>query len=92
MQEVSDNTTVSLQNSLSGPLSTELLLKLASDFTTPSRRSATRSFIEDFFKDAVANRTYYDAIAQYYLLRARLSVAIGDTSKAEKYWAGCRPP
>ncbi len=86
MQEVSDNTTISLQNSLSGPLSTELLLKLATDFTTPSRRAATSSFIEDFFKDAVASRTYYDAIAQYYLLRARLSIAIGDTPKAEKYW------
>jgi len=88
MQEVSNNTTVSLQNSLSGPLSTELLLKLASDFITPSRRPATSSFIEDFFKDAIANRTYYDAIAQYYLLRARLSIAIGDTPKAEEYWEG----
>ncbi len=86
MQEVSENTTVSLQNSLSGPLSTELLLELATGFTTPSRRPATGNFIEDFFKDAVSNRTYYDAIAQYYLLRARLSVALGDTSKAEEYW------
>lgn len=87
MQEVNDNTTISLQNSLWSPLSTELLLALVSEFTTPSRRSVTSSFIEDFFKDAVASRTYYDAIAQYYLLRARLSVAVGDTSKAEVYWA-----
>jgi len=86
-QEVSDNTTVSLQNSLSGPLSTELLLELAIDFTTPSRWSDTSNFIEEYFKDAAASRTYYDTIAQYYLLRARLSVAIGDTSQAETYWA-----
>ncbi len=87
LQEVSEITTISLQNSLSGPLSTELLMELVTDFTTPSRRSDTSNFIEEFFKDAAASRTYYDAIAQYYLLRARLSVAIGYMSKAEIYWA-----
>ena len=86
MQEVSNNTTTSLQGSLNGPLSTEPLLKLVANFTTPHRQQATISFMEGFFKDAIASRTYYDAIARYHLLRARLSVAVGDIPNAEEYW------
>src|SRR5207244_2482097 len=35
---------------------------------------------------AIASRTYYDAIASYHLLRARLSVVVGDILSAEEYW------
>lgn len=86
MGKVSDSTTCSLQGSLSGPLTTELLLQLATEYTSPERKEKTDSFMAAFFKEATESSTYYDAIAEYYLLYARLAIASGDMEKAQELW------
>lgn len=86
LREVREHTTSSLQGSISGPLSPALLFELVIEYTSPARKAITDNFMSQFFTDTLESSVYYDDIAEHHLRQARLLLASGDRTGAQKHW------
>lgn len=87
LREAEDHTSTSLQGSISGPVEPALILKLVAEYTSQTRRKQTEDFLSSFFRQLLETSTYYDIIAEYHLLAARVAIAMEDFEQAKQYWA-----
>lgn len=90
LKKLSQKTTTSLRGSPGGPLTTERLLLLVVEFTTPARYSASSALVEEILADA-SGHTYLAELAAYRLCGARLAQKGADPVKARELWSdACR--
>ncbi len=83
--EVSEETTVSLQRSIMGPLQTSTLFKLLEEFISDENRDYINEVFEEMIKDEEDRRLHGD-IAEYNLRLAILFSNAGNRSKATVYF------
>lgn len=91
LQQVTEGIGVSLRGQDAGPITPDFLLTLAINATTtPARRPATQALLDNALTDG-GGRRYYSTLAEYRLMAARFSIAMGDTGQAKAYWnEACR--
>ncbi len=87
LREAEGHTSTSLQGSIGGPVAPALVLELVAKYTNQTRRKQTEKFLESYLSHLLETSTYYDILAEYHLLAARIAIAIGDFERAKEYWA-----
>lgn len=85
LDEVSNSITTTLQGELGGPLPPDRLLKLAVETANPARRAIAETLIREEIESGAGGR-YYEDLAQYRLIGARLALAVGDREEAPELW------
>lgn len=85
LKKVSDSITTTLFGELGGPVSPDLVLRLAVEGATPTRCDAAEQLIADEIARGSGGR-YYSDLAKYRLLAARLALRSGDHQGVEALW------
>jgi hypothetical protein len=85
LKEVSSSITTSLSGELGGPVPPDLVLRLAVDGASISRRDAAEEIIANEIAQG-SGRRYYSDLAEYRLLAAKLALASDDRKGAAKLW------
>jgi len=83
--KVTNETTTTLQRSQGGPLPTESLFKLLSDYVSDDNRNYINTVFEELSQDKEDHHLHSD-IASYYFRLASLFNAAGENDKAEQYF------
>ncbi|MFL6263058.1 MAG: ATP-binding protein [Thermoanaerobaculia bacterium] len=85
LRGVSRSITTTIQGELGGPLPPSLLLRIALDGATPTRREVATDFVAEEIENGSARR-YYSDLAEYRLLGSRLALASGERVEATRLW------
>lgn len=85
LKGVSDSITTTIQGELGGPIPPDLVLRLAVEGATPTRRDAAEQLSADEIAKG-SGRRYYSDLAEYRLLAARLALASNDRAGAAAFW------
>ncbi|WP_129773469.1 ATP-binding protein [Streptomyces sp. L-9-10] len=87
---VSRGISTTLRGELGGPLPADVLLSIAVEHTTPTRRAGVDAAIQNEFEQQAGGR-YYSDLAGYLLTHARLALASDDPAEVEARWLeACR--
>lgn len=90
LTHVSQKISTTLRGELGGPLPTDVLLSVAVEHATPTRRASADEAIRGEFEQHAGGR-YYSDLAAYILTHARLALAANDDAGAEARWLeACR--
>jgi hypothetical protein len=82
---ISDSITTTLSGEVSGPVSPDFLLELASTTVTSSRFEVAEGFVAQQMASRTATR-YYTDLARYRLIAARLALKAGRLERARALW------
>lgn len=85
LNEVSTSISTTLFGELGGPVPPDLLLRIAVEGATPTRRRVAEVLLEDEMARGAGGR-YYADLAEYRLLAARLALAVDDRKRAQDLW------
>ncbi|HLD53858.1 MAG TPA: ATP-binding protein [Sediminibacterium sp.] len=83
--KVTNETTTTLQGSQGGPLPTESLFKLLSNYVSDNNRNYVNTVFEELSKDKEDHHLHSD-IASYYFRLSSLFNAAGENDKADQYF------
>jgi len=85
LKDISDSITTTMSGELGGPVPPDLVLHLAVDGATPTRRNSAETLVMNEIGRGSGQRFYAD-IAEYRLLAARLALAADDRQRAKELW------
>lgn len=85
LEEVSNSISTTLFGELGGPVSRDMVLRLAVESASPNRHDAAEQLLAREIAEGSGQRFYSD-LAEYRLLAARLALASDDHVRAEAFW------
>ena len=85
LKDVSDSITTTLFGGVGGPVPPDLVLRLAVEGATASRREAAEALVAQVVSTR-SGRRYYSDLAEYRLFAARLALVAGKTERAAMLW------
>ncbi len=85
LKRVSDSITTTISGELGGPVPPDLVLRLAVEGATPTRRDAAEQLIANEIAKG-SGRRFYSDLAEYRLLAARLALDANDHQGAAALW------